>query len=206
MKRETNNTTNKTGAGARRRFRRVAPERVATTADLAPEKTKVRISIMLDLDILNHFKRRATEPDAAAYQTQINNELRRAMASSEAGGVDAPLLNDERFIKEVAARVAELRCLAMATLLRPLLLLPLPNAARAVEFILDDQQTPRCEGAAASLRAFPVQRHDVRHIREESLEAPRAGFTLEPARPLFFIALTKLLPLRPDFAGRTEVG
>lgn len=92
-----------------RRFKRVGRSLlpVATAADLAPEKTKVRISIMLDLDVLNHFKARAAAPDAAPYQTQINNELRRVMERDR--GADplpfAALVNDSRFIEAVAEKV-----------------------------------------------------------------------------------------------------
>ena len=34
--------------------------------------TKVRISILIDLDVLNFFKERALKAGAPAYQTQIN--------------------------------------------------------------------------------------------------------------------------------------
>lgn len=37
---------------------------------------KARINIMLDEDIIEHFKRRAARPNAAPYQTQINQALR----------------------------------------------------------------------------------------------------------------------------------
>jgi len=40
---------------------------------------KVAIHIKLDADIVEFFKARASEPDAAPYQTQINNALREAM-------------------------------------------------------------------------------------------------------------------------------
>jgi uncharacterized protein (DUF4415 family) len=40
--------------------------------------TKVRITIYLDLDVLNHFKARAAK-DGMPYQTQINAELRALM-------------------------------------------------------------------------------------------------------------------------------
>ena len=40
---------------------------------------KVRITINLDADVLEYFKERASEPNAAPYQTQINYELRRIM-------------------------------------------------------------------------------------------------------------------------------
>jgi uncharacterized protein (DUF4415 family) len=44
-----------------------------------PKQTKVRISIYLDADVLAYFRARAAQPNAAPYQTQINNELRAIM-------------------------------------------------------------------------------------------------------------------------------
>jgi uncharacterized protein (DUF4415 family) len=44
-----------------------------------PKQTKVRISIYLDADVLAYFRDRAAQPNAAPYQTQINNELRAIM-------------------------------------------------------------------------------------------------------------------------------
>jgi uncharacterized protein (DUF4415 family) len=37
---------------------------------------KVCVTIQLDLDVLNYFKERATQPGASPFETQINNELR----------------------------------------------------------------------------------------------------------------------------------
>lgn len=81
------------------------------TPDEAPARTKVRITINLDLDVLTYFKRRAAEPNAAPYQTQINNALREAMERGQANSsspledqIEA-LLTDSRFIDAVAERV-----------------------------------------------------------------------------------------------------
>jgi uncharacterized protein (DUF4415 family) len=55
--------------------------------DISPGDTvtvKVGIYIKLDRDILEFFKNRAAEPGSPAYQTQINNELRKAMETAEA--------------------------------------------------------------------------------------------------------------------------
>ena len=69
--------------------------------------TKVRISILIDLDVLKFFKERASRAGAAAYQTQINQVLRAQMEGKEA--VDAKsLAQDDRFIRAVAKRVKEL--------------------------------------------------------------------------------------------------
>jgi uncharacterized protein (DUF4415 family) len=71
-------------------------------------ETKIRITISLDADVLEYFKRRAAQPNAAPYQTQINNELRAAM-ERETNGRPSPydaLINDEAFIAAVVAKVA----------------------------------------------------------------------------------------------------
>jgi uncharacterized protein (DUF4415 family) len=76
-----------------------------------PARVKIRISINLDLDVLNYFKQRAAQPNAAPYQTQINNVLREVMemdsetTASSLAAQTASLLADERFIEAVAERV-----------------------------------------------------------------------------------------------------
>lgn len=67
--------------------------------------TKVRITIMLDKDILEFFKARAAEPGAAPYQTQINQALREVAEGAETDVRDA-LLKDDRFIARISERVA----------------------------------------------------------------------------------------------------
>lgn len=47
--------------------------------NLTLKDCKSRITISLDADILEFFKERAAEIGNPAYQTQINNELRKAM-------------------------------------------------------------------------------------------------------------------------------
>ena len=77
----------------------------------ATTPVKVRISINLDLDILNYFKHRAAHPNAAPYQTQINNTLRETMEKEQTADSArlSPhakvLLSDQRFIEAVAKRV-----------------------------------------------------------------------------------------------------
>ena len=68
--------------------------------------TKVRITIMLDLDILKFFKGRAAKPDAEPYQTQINTALREYIEGRKAAERDKGP-EDERFISRLAERVAE---------------------------------------------------------------------------------------------------
>ncbi|MFN8493185.1 MAG: BrnA antitoxin family protein [Caldilineaceae bacterium] len=89
-------------------------QRHGETALMAqPQPTKVRISINIDADILEYFKTRAAQPNAAPYQTQINSALRAVMEQDQqqpqpnlVSYVDA-LLADQRFIDAVARRVAE---------------------------------------------------------------------------------------------------
>jgi uncharacterized protein (DUF4415 family) len=75
--------------------------------ETGPKNTKVRISIFVDLDVLNFFKERATRPGALAYQTQINQALRAAMESTQSIDVNT-LAQDDRFISAVAKRVKQL--------------------------------------------------------------------------------------------------
>ena len=89
-----------------RRFRRVTADRVVKVEDMQPIKTKVRVTMYLDLDVLNYFKQRAEQPNAAPYQTQINNELREAMKRDSGNPYDV-LLKDDRFISALAARLKE---------------------------------------------------------------------------------------------------
>ena len=75
--------------------------------DTTPKNTKVRISILIDLDVLNFFKEKASKAGALAYQTQINQILRAHMERK--GSVDASTLaRDDRFIRAVARRVKQL--------------------------------------------------------------------------------------------------
>ena len=68
--------------------------------------TKVRITIMLDLDVLKFFKARAAKPGAGPYQTQINSALREYIEGRKASGKDKGP-KDEGFISRLAERVAE---------------------------------------------------------------------------------------------------
>ena|SRR2546423_9551573 len=80
---------------------------LARVGETAPRNTKVRISILVDLEVLNFFKERASKTGALAYQTQINQVLRTHMEGKES--VDATTLaQDDRFIRAVAKRVKQL--------------------------------------------------------------------------------------------------
>jgi uncharacterized protein (DUF4415 family) len=92
----------------RHKFRGVAPERVAKLSEIAPSNRKVKITMYLDADVLEHFKSRAAGPQAAPYQTQINAELRAVMEREQAAQpADAYriLLEDEQFLAALAAKL-----------------------------------------------------------------------------------------------------
>jgi uncharacterized protein (DUF4415 family) len=68
-------------------------------------ETKIGIYIKLDRDILQFFKDRAKKPNAAPYQTQINNALRTFVGKTETHTDFTDLLNNETFIAAVAEQV-----------------------------------------------------------------------------------------------------
>jgi len=72
-----------------------------------PRESKVKISLYLDGDVLEYFRKRAESPHAAPYQTQINNELRRVMETSrENGNLENDILNNEEFLRALKERLA----------------------------------------------------------------------------------------------------
>lgn len=80
---------------------------MAKAGETEARNTKVRISILIDLDVLNYFKERASKAGAPAYQTQINQVLRAQMQGQETVDTKS-LAQDDRFIRAVAKRVKEL--------------------------------------------------------------------------------------------------
>jgi hypothetical protein len=71
---------------------------------------KVRITITLDQDLVEHFKSEAAKPGALPYQTQINQTLRKAVAGEElrpdqAEAIKTALLKDADFLRAVAQRI-----------------------------------------------------------------------------------------------------
>lgn len=79
------------------------PEKGATE----PKNCKAKISLYLDSDILEYFRARAEQPNAAPYQTQINNELRRVMEndSREIRSVEDDILNNEEFLRALKEKL-----------------------------------------------------------------------------------------------------
>lgn len=71
------------------------------------ENCKVKISMYLDADILDYFRARAESPDAAPYQTQINNELRRVMEADTSGKakLEPSILDDTEFLRALKEKL-----------------------------------------------------------------------------------------------------
>ncbi|HXG84544.1 MAG TPA: BrnA antitoxin family protein [Pyrinomonadaceae bacterium] len=69
---------------------------------------KLKVSIYLDADIVEYFRRRAEAPHAAPYQTQINNELRKIMENDMRGngGLENDILNNEEFLRALKEKLA----------------------------------------------------------------------------------------------------
>jgi uncharacterized protein (DUF4415 family) len=75
--------------------------------DAAGRPIKVRITITLDQDLVEHFKTEAAKPGALPYQTQINQTLRKAVIGEElrpeqTEAIKAALLEDPDFLRAVA--------------------------------------------------------------------------------------------------------
>ncbi len=68
---------------------------------------KTKISLYIDTDILEYFRKRAEPPQAAPYQTQINNELRKIMEnhSTDAANKLNDILNDEEFLRALKEKL-----------------------------------------------------------------------------------------------------
>ncbi len=68
---------------------------------------KVKITIYLDNDVVEYFRVRAEQPNAAPYQTQINNELRKVMESETSNAVRGAddILNNTKFLKALKEKL-----------------------------------------------------------------------------------------------------
>ncbi len=68
---------------------------------------KIKVSIYLDGDVIEHFRNRSAQPNAAPYQTQINNELRKIMenGSGDVASVEKDILNNESFLKALKEKL-----------------------------------------------------------------------------------------------------
>ncbi len=84
----------------RKRFRRI--ERPAFI-DKIVKANKDRITIMLDPDVIEHFKTEA-ERQHIGYQTLINKTLRESMSAKTADPIEK-LLKDKRALKRLKAKL-----------------------------------------------------------------------------------------------------
>lgn len=71
---------------------------------------KVRITITLDQDLVEHFKAEAAKPGALPYQTQINQTLRKALMgddlrADQTEAIKEALLKDPDFLRAIAHRL-----------------------------------------------------------------------------------------------------
>lgn len=76
-------------------------------AEKLKNTNKVKVSIYLDEVVVEYFRKRAESPDAAPYQTQINNELRRVMEndSREIENIKNELLNNKEFLRALKEKL-----------------------------------------------------------------------------------------------------
>lgn len=76
------------------------------------DHTEDRITILLDKDVIQHFKSKAKRPGASPYQTQINKALRILINQSDGSSDDiaeikTTLLHDKDFINQIAKRIGK---------------------------------------------------------------------------------------------------
>ncbi len=76
-------------------------------------ESKIKITMWIDGDVLEHFRQRSADSNAAPYQTQINAELRRIMEKDLAiSKIDGQKVNEiaknKEFVRAVAEQLKEL--------------------------------------------------------------------------------------------------
>jgi len=69
---------------------------------------RIKVSIYLEEEVIQYFRKRAESPDSAPYQTQINNELRKIMEndSRETESIENDILNNEEFLRALKEKLA----------------------------------------------------------------------------------------------------
>ncbi|MCB1025328.1 MAG: BrnA antitoxin family protein [Acidobacteria bacterium] len=100
-----NNTSNEAKKAG---LRRISRKHSLKKGEAKLSDSKVRITINLDADVLEYFKKRAESPNAAPYQTQINAELRKVMGTNSADSLEMTaksLLQDEEFISALKEKL-----------------------------------------------------------------------------------------------------
>jgi uncharacterized protein (DUF4415 family) len=111
MKKIEPNSEEQTSLRARQAgLRRIPRRHLLKPGEVTLADCKVRVTMYLDADVLEHFKQRAAAPNMAPYQTQINSELRSIVDRdrhhrSEKAPDHSTLVADEKFIAAVADRV-----------------------------------------------------------------------------------------------------
>jgi uncharacterized protein (DUF4415 family) len=85
-----------------------AGRRTTPRQRVAPAVSKQRITIALDVDVVEEFQRRAAVPGALPYQTQMNAALREYVFGGQAKQSLTTFLQDEQFLQEIAKRVKQL--------------------------------------------------------------------------------------------------
>jgi uncharacterized protein (DUF4415 family) len=76
-----------------------------------PAEAKIKMTMFIDFDVLQHFKKRAENATSAPYQTQINQELRAIMERDLADEqnkfdeVEQRLLNNPSFIQAISEKL-----------------------------------------------------------------------------------------------------
>lgn len=72
------------------------------------DKAKRRVTMYIDTDIVDYFQKRASEPNAAPYQSQINQALRSLMENNPLEKTDLKneLLEDDEFLKKLKEKLA----------------------------------------------------------------------------------------------------
>ena len=68
---------------------------------------RTKVSIYLEDEVLTYFRQRAEQPNAAPYQTQINNELRKIMEADVAGkpDLDHSVWENTEFLKTLKEKL-----------------------------------------------------------------------------------------------------
>lgn len=81
------------------------------TRSINPREAKIKMTMFIDYDVMQHFKKRAETPNAAPYQTQINQELRAIMErdlAEETNNLDAVaerLANNPAFLSAISEKL-----------------------------------------------------------------------------------------------------
>ena len=98
-------------------YKRIPRRHLTQPGEVKLSDCKVRVTMYVDADVLEYFKARAAQTNAAPYQTQINNELRAVMEREGGQAGDEPilisatqlagLLQNDELIAALAARVGK---------------------------------------------------------------------------------------------------